>query len=46
LVVSGNVADLNGSKGNIADLRNIFNSHKHTDSVGGDTTEPNQKVGE
>lgn len=46
LVVSGNISDLNGSKGNVADLRNTFNSHNHTDSIGGDTTEPNQKVGE
>jgi phage baseplate assembly protein gpV len=51
LKVSGNIiadkdiADWNGTKGTIADLRNTYNNHTHTGDSGGETSEPNQKVG-
>ncbi len=51
LFVSGNIiagkdiADWDGTKGTVATLRTVYNSHTHPGDSGGTTGEPNQKVG-
>jgi len=45
ITASQNVADLGGTKGSLAALRDVYNSHTHPGDSGGDTGTPNQTVG-
>lgn len=45
ITASQNIADFGGSKGSLAALRDVYNSHTHPGDSGGDTGTPNQTVG-
>jgi len=45
ITASQNIADLGGTKGSLAALRDVYNSHTHPGDSGGDTGTPNQTVG-
>lgn len=44
LFVTGDISDRNGTKGTVQHIRDTYNVHHHTDSLGGITSPPNNPL--